>query len=390
MKYPLGESVSVLPFVLAGLVMTGAAIAPSSAGAEIFSTDQFKVTADFRARLESDWASQRSNGVKRDDRTRARIRTRLGVNYNATDHFSLGIRMRTGSDDSHQSPHITVLDFNNNDTGDADVNLDKWFLKAKVNGFSSWIGRNSLPYWKQNEFFWSDDVTPAGIGASYSTKFDSAKLTVNGGYFSLPVGMQDFAGNLGVGQIVFATDLQGAAVTAAGGVLIFDANPGDVDATRLLNGNGARDYTIWTGGLQVKFKAGGLGQPITLGFDYMHNSEDYSVTDPDPFTVANRGERDGFAGSIKLGKLKEKGDWLAAYYYAHIETLAVNSSYAQDNWVRWGSATEVRASNLKGHEFRLAYAIRKNLNAVARFYVADAITTIEDGNRFRLDFNYKF
>ena len=41
------------------------------------------------------------------------------------------------------------------------------------------------------------------------------------------------------------------------------------------------------------------------------------------------------------------------------------------------------------HEFR-AYALAKNINLVARLYVVDAITTIEDGNRFRIDFNYRF
>ena len=92
----------------------------------------------------------------------------------------------------------------------------------------------------------------------------------------------------------------------------------------------------------------------------------------------------------KLGSLKERGDWLAAYYYARIETFAVNSSFAQDDWVRWGSATETRASNLKGHELRFAYAFEKNINLVARLYLVEAITTAEDGNRFRVDLNFKF
>ncbi len=81
---------------------------------------------------------------------------------------------------------------------------------------------------------------------------------------------------------------------------------------------------------------------------------------------------------------------LFAYYYDHIETFTVNSSFAQDDWVRWGSAVESRGSNLKGHEFRVAYGLGNGVNLVARLYVADAITTIEDGNRFRLDLNMKF
>jgi hypothetical protein len=45
---------------------------------------------------------------------------------------------------------------------------------------------------------------------------------------------------------------------------------------------------------------------------------------------------------------------------------------------------------MKGHELRFACALAGNMNVVARLYLADAITTIEDGKRFRVDFNYKF
>jgi len=38
----------------------------------------------------------------------------------------------------------------------------------------------------------------------------------------------------------------------------------------------------------------------------------------------------------------------------------------------------------------LKYKATKEFGIVARLYVVEAITTDEDGNRFRLDFNYKF
>lgn len=87
---------------------------------------------------------------------------------------------------------------------------------------------------------------------------------------------------------------------------------------------------------------------------------------------------------------KNKGDWLLGYWYADIEQFAVNSSFAQDDWVRWGSATQTRASDMKGHELRAAYGLGGGMNLVARLYLVEAVTSVEDGNRFRLDFNYKF
>ena len=89
--------------------------------------------------------------------------------------------------------------------------------------------------------------------------------------------------------------------------------------------------------------------------------------------------------------------WQVAYYYADIETFAVNSSYSQDDWMRWGSADETRSSNFKGHELRFVYALSNQLNLVFRNYIVDVnvrrsatSAAREDGNRFRFDINYSF
>ena len=113
------------------------------------------------------------------------------------------------------------------------------------------------------------------------------------------------------------------------------------------------------------------------------------MTDPG-ITASNEDETDGWDVYVKYGSTKNKGDWLLGYWYADIEQLAVNSSFAQDDWVRWGSATQTRASDFRGHELRAAYGLGGGMNLVARLYLVEAITTVEDGNRFRLDFNYKF
>jgi hypothetical protein len=175
------------------------------------------------------------------------------------------------------------------------------------------------------------------------------------------------------------------AMTFAGGVYVID---GEAGSENLLNGNGNRDYILWVGNAQVKFNETRL--PITLGVDIMHNSEDYSLADPDPFTVKNRNQDDGYVLSVLAGKSGASGDWLAGYYYAHLETLAVNASYAQDDWMRWGTANQTNASNFKGHEFRMGVTLTKKLNLLARLYLVDAITSVEDGMRFRIDLNYEF
>lgn len=163
---------------------------------------------------------------------------------------------------------------------------------------------------------------------------------------------------------------------------------GEQGARHLRNGNGARDYTLWVGNLQAKRQAWDI--PVTLGLDVMHNSEDYARSDPDPFTAANREETEGFVISMLLGQLMNKGDWLGGYSYADIGTFAVNASFAQDDWMRWGSATQTDASDFTGHELRIGYVPAKNWNIVAILYVVEAKTSVQDGNRFRLDFNWQF
>lgn len=341
--------------------------------------------ADFRLRFESDWDSRRANGTERLDRDRLRIRARFGLTYAPIEKISFGVRVRSGSRDSQQSPHITVYDFEGFPRGDTHVLLDRWYARVTEGRFSVWGGRNSYPFWKQNEIFWDDDVTLAGLGASYGAPWKGWNVTLTGGYFALPDGGVGFNGRMAAGQVVLSTTAGAVAFTGAGGVFFLDGRPG---AEHLRRGNGDRDYTLWVGNLQARWQA--WGQPITLGLDLTHNSQDYSPDDPDPVTAANHDQRTGFVSSVTVGETSRTYAWLAGYYYAHIETLAVNASYAQDDWVRWGSRNQTDSSNLKGHEIRLAFVPFGGANLVARLYLVEAITSVQDGKRFRLDFNYSF
>jgi hypothetical protein len=117
---------------------------------------------------------------------------------------------------------------------------------------------------------------------------------------------------------------------------------------------------------------------------------DYDAADVAPFPAADDDETLGYVLSVQAGQLKKKHDWLVAYYYAHVETFAVNASYAQDDWFRFGQGPQTDSSDFEGHEFRAGYALSANINLLARLYFVEAITTEQDGNRFRLDLNWRF
>ena len=344
------------------------------------------VFGDLRLRLESDWSSTAPDGTERDDRDRARVRGRLGFRYQPTDHVGFLVRARSGNTNSQGSPHVTIVQ--SGDNGDGDILVDRAWVQFKgKRGWAS-IGRNGMPFWSQNEQLFDEDIwfDGAGFGFDWGEKPD--KHMVRGALGSLPEGdaslSWDEEGLLMGVQYAWQRALERGSVTVAAGVHVVEdddevANPVLLD----------QDYCIWALSFQRVFKAGEL--PLTLGVDVLHNS------DAPPAGTWNRDERDGYVLSFQAGSTKEKGDWLVGYWFAHVEKFAVVPFLAQDDWMRWGSATQTRSSNYDGHELRLAYTFTKSMNLVARLFMVDGVElespvaiAKEDGMRFRLDFNWKF
>lgn len=364
----------------------GLAAAPLRAEIPLDAAKRFKLLGDLRLRFESDWDSQTANGTPRADRDRARYRARVMFEGTPRQDLTLGLRLRSGSEASQQSAHVTFHDFDDNPPGAHDVLLDRWFARVKRGAAWGWAGRNSFPFWKQNELFWDDDVTPAGLAGGYELTPGAGKLALNAGYFTLPDGGRDFHGRMGAGQVVSTSKVGEVGLTAALGLWLIEGEEG---AELLRNGNGTRDYQLWVGGVEARWPKV-AGRPLALGLDLMHNGESYAADGPDRFAAANRGETDGIVAQATLGTLRERGDWVVAYTWARIETLAVHASYAQDDWHRWGSGDQTDSSDFTGHELRLGYAFRPNLDLGARLFLAEAITSPQDGKRFRVDLNYRF
>lgn len=339
---------------------------------------------DLRLRYELDWDSQTATGTPREDRNRGRIRARFGFNYRLSDEWSAGARVRTGSSRSQQSPHLTfVSDDHIRDS--TDFVFDRYFIQFKHDGFSSWGGRNLSPFWQQTELFWDEDVTPTGWAGSYDARLGEGNLTTTAGAFFLPDGGNHLHGQMLAGQVKFTMPVKPSQFTVAAGLHYMH---GEDDASYLRNRNGERDYLIGTAGAQWSIPIKNV--PLSLGADIFYNFEDYSAGDVAPFPASDEDETLGYVFSAVLGQLKKRNDWLLGYYYAHIETFAVNASYAQDDWVRFGNGAQTDSSDIEGHEVRVGYAASANINLLARVYLVDAITTRQDGNRFRLDLNWRF
>jgi hypothetical protein len=342
------------------------------------------IYGDLRLRYEADWDSLNTRGVMRTDRNRGRIRARAGFNYQVSKAWSFGARVRSGSTNSQQSPHLTFA----GDDGVRDevsVVPDRYFVQFNNGGFSALGGRNTSPFWQQNELFWDEDVTPTGLAGAYETRIGKGKVTATAGAFYVPDGGYRLNGNLMAGQLKYSLTKNSSRFTFAAGLHYLRGRRG---AHNLLNRDGEREYLIGVDSAQWSIPLKKI--PLIFGADLFHNFMNYGVADIAPFPIKDRNQTLGYVLSVQLGQLKKRGDWLCGYYYAHIERFSVNASYAQDDWIRFGNGAQTEASDFQGNEIRSGYAVSKNINLLARLYLVDAITTRQNGNRFRLDLNWKF
>lgn len=355
----------------------------------------FDPYGDFRLRLEQDWDSRQGDGTELDDRLRLRFRLRVGVHLNITDRWSATVQLRSGPHAGQQSPHITIYDFNGGTNGPYQFNFDYWYASYQAGGLEAWAGRNELSFWHQDDLFLIDNITFAGVGGSYSHPAAGGDLTWHANYVALPVGMRDFSGTSLIAQVAYARELEATGFTVAASVFASWADPDDPVGEMLLTQNNTRDYDLLN--LQFQHNSTVFGRPLRLGFDYSHNFRDYSDAPPGTFSAFHQDHVNGYVLEALWGPSGSAGDWLVGYFYSHVEALAANSSYIEDDWARWGNSTQSRLTNMKGSEFRFLYTIASNQNIYARLFFVDAInllepgdTFLENGKRFRIEYNISF
>ena len=340
------------------------------------SQDRLSFNGDFRSRIELDRASDKSDGTTRDNRDRVRMRARLGLTYSHSDRLSIGMRVRTGNPGSIQSPHVTLGD----GFSTKSMMLDKAYARLAVNKGWFWIGKNSQPFWQNNEMFWDDDVTVEGFATAIQL---STLLEARGGFFFLDApqsnGFADQSHMLG-GQLIASRGITTVSLTVRS--IRENASSNDVHLADL-------NYLLISGNVTASLTL--AGRPVQLGFDFISNEENYDSS------LFNHDQTAGVVGSVRWGSTSDPRDWQFKYTYARIEKYAVVAGFAQDDWVRWGSATSTRSSNFSGHEFRAVFVPGARQNITARLYLVEGIahesatsTSLETGTRLRVDWNISF
>jgi len=358
---------------------------------EIVELDKLSFTGDFRFRIEQDWNSRKSDGTYRTDRSRLRYRARFGINYRHNSWASFGLRLRTGYREKQQDPQLTIGD-GFNEFNSVPIGFEKLFFRAQYKWFDGWVGKNTFPFEKQNELFWSDNVYPEGIFVSASFNpnnklIDNIKMSA--AHFILTTSSSTFAKDSYIQIFQLTSSHWNRRLHIFPTFYYFNEMPNIPDGNHTYRLN----YSIF----HLGTKAVVIEKPrITVGLDWYQNLENLKQNDSIPTSLND--QKKGLITSLLLGKLKNKGDFVVGAYYTYLEQYAAVDFLAQNDWVRWDysnqGSPDGRLTNFKGLEIMAGYRINKSLKLKMRYFMVDQIVpygiTKENGDRIRLDLDIGF
>jgi len=362
-----------------------------SLGAQEDQLEELEFYGDFRFRVEHDWNSLKSDGTFREDRSRLRYRGRIGVNFTGIDKIVVGARLRTGDPKKQQDPQLTLGD-NFAEFNTLPVGLELLFAEFKTNSFAAWVGKNSFPFRKQNEMFWSDNVFPEGISVSKFFILNNSFLNgldIHAGHFIIRSENRTFSADSYFQGIQLVTYTNDNTLSIYPSLYFFNEVPNIPDG----NDTFALDYTILHFGARVRLVQ---SQSIILGADYYRNLED--LGNFDSISEPLRDQKTGVTAQLSFGELTQKGKWKGQVTYAYLERFAAVDFLAQNDWARWDYSSQGspdgRLTNMKGIELMAAYALNEHMDLRLKVYSVNQILPLgavkETGDRIRLDLNIRF
>lgn len=344
---------------------------------------------DYRFRVEQDWNSVKSDGTLRDNRSRLRYRLRTGATYEKN-WYAFGLRIRTGDPNKQQDPQLT-LGKGLKEFGTLPIGFEKAFFQIEKKTFKAWFGKNTYPFEKNNELFWSDNVFPEGIMVQKQINLQSNflnKIKLTAGHFIIASNNTSFFDD------AYFQGLQTSLISTGERVKVFPSiyflrNIPDIpDGSHsfLLN------YTIMHFGTKIKPLKDKL---LRVKFDYYHNIENYAQNNNILSSLVD--QKSGYTLGLQYGKKGTKSDWFFKVTYGNLERYSVLDYMAQNDWARWDyssfNSPDGRLSNFQGAEFVVAYSLTDKITLVSKYYIVEQLipygTSKETGQRIRFDIDIK-
>ncbi|MDP8258851.1 MAG: putative porin [Candidatus Aadella gelida] len=378
-------------------------------------TQKIKVKGDVRFRTQTDWGK----GVgPAHQRTRQRVRARLGIEGKVNDQIKAGIQAVTGGNDPRSTNQTLDDNFETQD-----FRLEQYYIKwmpeldEAIGDMTVSLGKFSNPL-NKTELLWDGDICPAGTAFNYmSPNFDLAEtntnLYANAAMFWLDeFGTSERDPLLWVGQAGFKMDVisdWGAVLDISGAYYDF-ANVQNNPSFRITTpvaGSQTNDFVTATNEYAEDFNL--IDVLIKYDAKQIFDIELGNGLYGDLIWNTNPNE-DGFAwlAGAYIGNKKpaKRGQWKVRGDYRYIERNAVpdflpdSDFYGFDYTARGGNVAgtpSAGGTNGQGFNTAIEYAILKNTVLAAEYYYMWPIDVFSSANHYdepyqllQLDIRTKF
>ena len=349
------------------------------------------LSGDFRFRIEHDWKSRKATGDYRNNRLRLRYRLRAEFKYQHNSWASVGARIRTGNPRKQQDPQLT-FGGSSNEFGTLPIGLEKVYFAAHFDDIKIWIGKNTFPFRKQNELFWSDNVYPEGLYAQKKFRWLSSwvdQLTIGSGHFILNSQGGTLDQDSYIQGIQLASQHFRNRLEVWPTLYLFRNIPNIPDGAATYQ----IDYTILSVGTRLELSK---LPAISAEIDWYQNLKNYQSNDSIPIRFQD--QRRGLVVAIRYRKPTLHGDYLLKLTYARLERYAALDFMAQNDWARWDYSSygspDGRLTNFEGIELTAAVKLEDNISLKMKYYLVNQLVLIEgfreNGQRIRFDIDITF
>lgn len=330
---------------------------------------KFKPLGDLRLRHESRFRKGSNPSVsQRFDRSRQRLRFRIGGEFFFNPHLKVGFRLATG-DSSPTSTNQTL----DNSFSTKSINLDKayvdWLIPRGNSSLRLTGGKFGVPFMKTQQV-WDNDVTVEGIAEKLVHKFGNTQVELILGQFVV----EEFGPSAtdGATDDIYLLAYQGIVSQKLGdgtkakiAVALYDYNDLKGNITSFAStgntldgaGNFVTNYDIFNVMAEIETDAV-IGVPVKFFGGYVQNvSKD-----------AGNLENKGWEAGVKIGKkVKKFGDWQIKYYFRNTERDAVLSTLDDSNFME-GS------TNSKGNMMGLHVGLYNGIKLALTYINSESIT----------------
>jgi len=353
-----------------------------------------KYGGDFRLRMENfnffDKIGDRGSNTS--DRNRFRYRLRWGFEKDYGDDWKVGFRLASGDTSNQTSTNETMGD---DFTFDSIV-IDRAYAKYTPNGLKDLgpiqevtigAGKFENPFLKYaTPIVWDGDVTPEGAYEQvqfkiYGDENNKVNLMASLGQFLISESssqnsdteMFGFQGGLVWSTYNFGTEMP-VDFSLGASYYLYDAYDARSTYSTYLRTNtrALEDPKVVDLLPSVTFYLGDR-VPVNLWYNYVKNYGDLNANGLTSHEA--HFDDDAFGLGLKVGKLKNPGDWEAFYGYYQIGANAVPAAFSDSDF---GGPSSEGFTNRKGHKFGLGYQLTKSVQVNWTGYVVDVYEPISN------------